>query len=399
MKKAIGFDSLCAKESHEIRTTKPHQLPIYATSSFEFSSLEEGIAVFKGDQKGDIYSRFGNPTIDGVAAKIARLALHGTDQEGAALLFSSGMAAISTLLLALLRPGDKILTQGNIYGGTTQLLTQVIEPLGIAIETLDLRQLDQVEDRLKKDPTIKLIYFETPANPTMECVSLRAIADLARQYGRISVADNTFCTPYIQQPLAHGVDFVIHSTTKYLNGHGNSIAGVLIGTDVERMTGPIFSTLKLLGTNCNAWDAWLTGNGLRTLALRMERHSANALRVAQFLDTLSGITRVNYPGLNHHPDHEVAAAQMRGFSGMVSFELEGGLQAGMDFVENTRFCKLAPTLGDVDTLIMHPASMSHSKIPKAVREQYGITDGLIRLSIGIEQIDDILEDLEQALKR
>ncbi|MEN0002787.1 MAG: aminotransferase class I/II-fold pyridoxal phosphate-dependent enzyme [Bacteroidota bacterium] len=397
MKKTIGFDSLCAKESQEIRTTKPHQLPIYATSSFEFASLEEGIAIFKGEQKGDIYSRFGNPTIDGVAEKIAQLAAHGTDVEAAALLFSSGMAAISTLLLSELHPGDTILTQGNIYGGTTMLLYQVLEPLGIRIETMDLRKLNQVEERLKQDNNIKLLYFETPANPTMECVPMAAIAQLAEQYQCISVADNTFSTPYLQQPLRAGIDYVIHSTTKYLNGHGNSVAGVLIGRDKERIQGPIFSKLKLLGTNCNAWDAWLTGNGLRTLGLRMQRHCENAQAVAEFLQTRPGIVQVNYPGLPSHPDYAVAKKQMRGFGGMLSFELAGGLAAGMQFVERSQFCKLAPTLGDVDTLIMHPASMSHSKIKPEVRRQYGITDGLVRLSIGIENVEDILEDLEQAL--
>lgn len=397
MKKKIGFDSLCAKEAEELRTTKAHQMPIYATSSFEFNSLEEGIAIFKGEQKGDVYSRFGNPTIDGVARKLAALAVHGSDQEAAALLFSSGMAAISTLLLALLRPGDKILTQGNIYGGTTQLLQQIIEPLGIKVTYEDLSHLDQVEQRLKKDASIKMIYFETPANPTLECVPLEPIAKLAKNNGCISVADNTFCTPWIQQPLLHGIDYTVHSTTKYLNGHGNSIAGALISTHIQEVEGPIYNTLKLLGTNCNAWDAWLTGNGLRTLGLRMERHCSNALQIADFLKTFPSISQVNYPGLPEHSGHLVAQQQMRAFGGMLSFELKDGLEAGMNFVRKTTFCKLAPTLGDVDTLIMHPASMSHAKVAPEVREQYGITDGLIRLSIGIENVEDILRDLEQAL--
>lgn len=395
--KTAGFGSVCAKELKENRSTKPHALPIYATSSFEFEDIQQGIEVFLKKQEGHIYGRFGNPTIDTVAKKLALLETHGLDMEAEALLCSSGMSAISTLMIALLQKGDKILTQANIYGGTTELLVKVLEPLGIQRVIVNLNDLHAVERHLYNDPSVQMIYLETPANPTLACLDLAALSDLAHQYGKVVVVDNTFSTPYGQQPLQFGVDFVVHSTTKYLNGHGNSIAGAIVGKDMDLMKGKVFQTLKLLGTNCNSWDAWLTYNGMKTLALRMERHSSNALQVAQFLEAHEKVETVNYTGLATHPDHELASKQMRVHGGMLSFELKGGLEAGKQFIDRLQFCTLAPTLGDIDTLIMHSASMSHVNIPREVRYANGITDGLIRISVGIENIEDILGDLTRAL--
>lgn len=398
MKRSINFDSLCAQELPENRTTRPHQLPLYATSSFEFDSIDQGIRVFKGEEKGHIYGRFGNPTVDTVARKLAQLEGHGTDAEPHAILVSSGMSAISTLMLAVLSPGDKILTQGNLYGGTTELFLKILKPLGIDTVVVDLRDTQAVAEALEADENIRLVYYETPANPTLACADIQAISDIAHRHGRLSVADNTFCTPYIQQPLRFGADFVIHSTTKYLNGHGNGVAGVIIGRDAGLMQGKIFTTMKLAGTNCNPWDAWLINNGLKTLALRMERHSLNAMAVAQFLDGHPAVAQVNYPGLPTHPDHELARRQMTGFGGMLSFELKGGLEAGKRFMNRLEMCTLAPTLGDVDTLILHPASMSHVNVEPEVRRAYGISDGLVRISVGIEAAEDIIADLDQAME-
>lgn len=397
MQQPTGFGSLCAKEGKDLRTTKPHVLPIYATSSFAFESAQQGADIFLKKEPGHIYSRFGNPTVDAVAQKIGQLETFNLEVEAEAFLLSSGMAAISTLVLALLRPGDKILTQGNLYGGTTQMMTELFQPYQVAIEFTDLKDLQNVEQKLQTDASIKLLYFETPANPTLACVDLGALATLAKQYGKWTAVDNTFCTPYLQQPLKFGIDFVVHSTTKFLNGHGNSIAGALVGTDEALMKGPIFQTLKLAGMNCSPWDAWLIHNGIKTLELRMQRHSANAMAVARFLEQHNKVERVNYIGLPSHPDHELAKKQMRDFGGMLSFELKGGLEAGQQFMNSVKFCTLAPTLGDVDTLILHPASMSHLNVPKEMRLQHGITDGLVRLSVGIENVEDIIADLEQAL--
>jgi len=393
----MDFSSLCAKEVKEERTTSPHQLPIYAASTFQFNSIEESMAVFKGEQKGDIYSRFGNPTINGVAQKIANLEAHGSDIDAFGFLCSSGMAAISTLMFSALSPGDKVLTQGNLYGGTTDLLLKVLGPLNIETDIINLKDLNLVEEKLQNDPSIKMIYFETPANPTLDCLALKQLTDIAKRYDCITIADNTFCTPYLQQPFLFGVDFIVHSTTKYLNGHGNSIAGILVGKESHPLKAKIFQTLKLIGTNCNSWDAWLINNGMKTLAIRMDKHSENAQKVADYLAKHPKVIRVNYPGLNDHPDHDLAKAQMRRFGGMLSFELDGGLESGKRFMNSLQFCTLAPTLGDVDTLILHPASMSHINVAPEIRKATGITDGLVRISVGIEAIDDIIHDLEQAI--
>ena len=397
MKNTKGFGTTCVHDLHDFRTTRPHQLPIYATSSFEFDSLDQGISIFQGQEQGHIYGRFGNPTIDMVAAKLGQLEAHGTGMEVFSLLTSSGMSAISTLGLALLKIGDKILTQGTLYGGTTELFTRIFGNMGVELILVNLQDIDLVRDQLSKDPHIKMVYFETPANPTMACVDMEALATLAHEYGAVAVADNTFCTPYLQQPLKFGVDYVIHSTTKFLNGHGNSVAGAIVSPHMDTMRDVVWKALKLIGTNCNAWDAWLINNGLKTLEVRMDRHCSNAMEIARFLDQHPAVERVNYTGLAGHPDHQLASRQMTQHGGMLSFELAGGLEAGKQFMNKLQLCTMAPTLGDVDTLILHPASMSHAFIPKAIRLENGITDGLIRISVGIENVGDIVADLEQSL--
>ena len=396
----MQIDSLTVKERPDNRTTAPHVLPIYATSSFAFDDIDQGIGIFKNIESGHVYSRYANPTVDTVAAKIADLETHGLGLEATAVMTSSGMSAISTLLLGVLKAGDKILTQGNLYGGTTELLTAVFGQFGVETVLTDLRDLEAVEDALRhdKDKGIRLLYCETPANPTLACVDIRALADLSHRYGALCAIDNTFSTPLLQQPFAHGVDFVVHSTTKYLNGHGNSTAGVIVGRDKTLMRKQVWRAMKLAGTNCSPFEAWLTHNGMKTLALRMERHCANALALAEFLEKHPAVARVNYPGLPSHSDHELAKRQMRGgFGGMLSFELKGGLEAGIQCMNRIKFCTLAPTLGDVDTLILHPASSSHIAVPKEIREQNGITDGMIRVSVGIENVGDIVGDLEGAI--
>jgi methionine-gamma-lyase len=243
-----------------------------------------------------------------------------------------------------------------------------------------------------------MLYCETPANPTLACVDIRALAQLAHLHGAYCAVDNTFATPLLQKPLGLEADFVLHSTTKYLNGHGNSIAGVVVGADPDLMHRRVWNTLKLAGTNCSPFEAWLTSNGLKTLALRMEKHSSNAMAIARFLETHPAVERVNYPGLQSHPDHLLAHRQMSGgYGGMLSFELRGGMEAGLRCMNRVALCSMAPTLGDVDTLILHPATSSHLHVSPELRAKNGITDGLIRLSVGIEHIDDLIQDLNQAL--
>lgn len=397
MKEKINFGSLCVKEAKFKGDIRSHQMPLYATSSFEFDTIDQGIDIFTGKEKGLVYGRYANPNTSAVADKIARMEMFGLDMEGSALLTSSGMSAISTLMSGILNVGDKILTQGNLYGGTTELFVKVLGRFGIETIFTNLQDTNSIEDMLKNDAAIKALYFETPANPTLACVDIEALAILGKKYNAYSVIDNTFPTPYLQQPFKYGVDFVIHSTTKYLNGHGNSIAGVIVGKDKELMEGKVWQVLKLAGTNASPFEAWMLGNGMRTLELRMDRHCENAQAIAEYLESHSKVARVNYNGLSSHPDHELAKKQMSGFGGMLSFELKDGLDAGIQFMNSIQFCTLAPTLGDVDTLVLHPASSSHINVAKEMRERNGITDGLIRLSVGIESARDIIADLEQAI--
>ena len=410
----MQIDSLCVKELLDLRTTAPHVLPIYATSSYVFENIEQGIEIFSNIESGHTYSRYANPTVDTVAQKIADLETHGLDLQATAVLTSSGMSAISTLLSGLLRSGDRVLSQGNLYGGTTELLRSTYAKFGVETLLTDLRDLNQVEamfkqhnrrtDAMSNDPNddhdgaIRLLYCETPANPTLACVDIRALADLAHRYGAWCAIDNTFSTPLLQQPFAHGVDFIVHSTTKYLNGHGNSIAGAIVGLDKDLMRKNVWNAMKLIGTNCSPFEAWLTHNGLKTLALRIARHSSNALALAHFLEKHPAVERVNYPGLPSHPDHALAQRQMRGgFGGMLSFECRGGFDAGVRCMNRLKLCVLAPTLGDVDTLVLHPASSSHLHVAREVRMQNGITDGLIRISVGIENEGDLVADFGEAL--
>lgn len=391
------FESLCVQEHPWEITTRPQQLPLYATSSFAFDGIEQGISIFRKEQKGDVYSRYGNPTVTAVEKKLASLEAYGSGKEARALLTGSGMSAISTLMCSLLKSGDRILTQANLYGGTTELFSKVLSPLGIEPIFTDLKDLSRVEQMLQEDPRIRMIYAETPANPTLACVDLLALAELARSQDILTAVDNTFCTPYLQRPLAFGIDYVIHSTTKYLNGHGNSIAGAIISQRLEEMQNKVWNAMKLLGTTAPPFDAWLLNIGLKTLPLRMRKHAENAQAIARWLAEQPQVEHVNATSLPSHPDHELAARQMRMPCGMLSFELRGGLEAGIRFMDRLRFCSLAPTLGDVDTLVLHPASMSHINVPQELRLANGITDGLIRLSVGIEDWGDIRDDLAQAL--
>jgi methionine-gamma-lyase len=392
-------DSLTVKEQHDNRTTAPHVLPIYATSSFVFEDIDQGIEIFKNIESGHAYSRYANPTVDTVANKIAALETHGLNLDATAVMTSSGMSAISTLMMGVLKSGDKVLTQANLYGGTTDLLKNVFSQLGIETLFTNLKDLETVNSLMRSDGKIKMLYCETPANPTLACVDIAELTKIAHKNGAYCAIDNTFSTPMLQQPFALGVDFIIHSTTKYLNGHGNSIAGVVLGLDKKLMREGVWRAMKLVGTNCSPFEAWLTYNGLKTLALRMERHCTNAQKLAEYLEKHPAVERVNYPGLPSHPDHQLAKKQMTGgFGGMMSFELKGGMEAGIKCMNRVRFCTLAPTLGDVDTLILHPASSSHLALSKELRLQNGITDGLIRVSVGIENAADIIEDLKQAIE-
>lgn len=394
----LKFDSLTVKEWEHILTTEPHILPIYATSSFEFDDTQQSIEIFGGAKSGHTYSRYGNPTLEAVASKIALLESYDHGGSATGVLTNSGMSAIHITLFSLLKPGDTLITQPDIYGGTTEMIHQMVSQQGIQVVLDNCDDADRLEELFRKHSSARVLYLETPTNPALSCVDIKMATSVAHSYGAKVVVDNTFATPYLQQPLSLGADIVIHSTTKYLNGHGNSLGGVIISNDTELMKNSIWNTMKLTGANASPFDAFLTYQGLKTLALRMERHCKNANQIAHELEKNKHILKVNYPGLQSHNSHSIAKKQMRDFGGMMSIEIKGGLEKAIRFMDSLHLCKRVPTLGDVDTLVLHPASSSHVKVPKEIRIASGISDGLVRISVGIENGEDILNDILQALE-
>ncbi len=398
-----GFETICIHGGHVAESNRAHLTPIYATSTYTFDSAEQAIAIFKQEEKGYVYGRFGNPTINEAEDRIALLEAYGlTNVDGTplqlkAILHASGMAAITTMVLSNVKAGDKIIANQSLYGGMQELVDKILPGLGIASIIVDFHDINKVEEAIKADSTIKMMYLETPANPTLQCIDLASLSALGKKHGLTVCADNTFATPYLQQPFKYDVDFVMHSTTKFLNGHGTAVGGVVIGRDLEKMNGIVTKTHRLLGGNSNAFEAYLLTNGLRTLSLRMDRHCANAEKVAAFLAQNKNVAHVNYLGLQSHPDYEVAKKQMKHPGAMLSFELKGGFDAGVAFINKLKVCISAVSLGTCDTLVSHPASTTHVGVPRENRIKYGITDGLIRMSVGIETVEDILADLEQAI--
>lgn len=392
-----GWGSLAVHAGHHPDPMHAHQVPIYASSTYVFDDAEQGMRRFSGEEKGYIYSRWGNPTMTEAEEKIGALETFGLDKPVKGILHASGMAAISTLMLATLKPGDKILTHYSLYGGTNELVTKILPGLKIDSIIADLRDLNKAEEILRSDPAIKMLYLETPANPTIQCVDLEELSQLAGQYHCITVCDNTFATPYLQQPFRYDIDFVVHSTTKFLNGHGTAIGGILLGKDIEFMNTHVTKVHRTLGGNSNPFDAFLLIQGMKTLELRMERHCHNAMEVAHFLDSHPAVANVNYTGLSGHPDHMTSLKQMRHPGAMLSFELKKGFRGGIDFMNKLKMCVRTVSLGTCDTLLSHPASMTHYGVPKEEKDKYGITEGLIRMNVGIENLQDIITDLDQAL--
>jgi len=399
----MGFDTLCIHGGHKPENNRAHLTPIYASSTYTFDSAEQAIAVFKNEEPGYIYGRFGNPTINEAEERIALMEAYGlADADGSplklkAILHASGMAAITTMLLSNLKAGDKIITHPSLYGGTQELVDKILPNLDIEAVIVDFKDINTVAKAIMADRSIKMMYIETPANPTLKCVDLAALSALAKEHGLTVCVDNTFATPYLQQPFRYDVDFVMHSTTKFLNGHGTAVGGIVIGRDLEKMNTIVTKTHRLLGGNSNAFEAFLLTNGLRSFSLRMERHCSNAQEVATFLSNHDAVAVVNYLGLTSHPDHELCKKQMKHAGAMMSFELKGGFDAGVTFINKLKLCTNAVSLGTCDTLLSHPASTTHVGVPREKRIEFGITDGLIRLSVGIENVADIINDLNQAL--
>lgn len=369
-------------------TTGAHVTPIYQTSTFGYGSFDRGARLFAGEEAGYVYSRIGNPTVRALEEKLA-------DLEGAqdAIAFSSGMAAISAFVFTTLKPGDQVAYLGPLYGGTEGLFLELLTRFGVRVH--EVQNLTELEQRLT--PATKLVYLETPTNPTLTITDLSVAARLAHAVGALAVADSTFSTPYLTRPLEHGFDAVIHSMTKYLGGHGDALGGALIGTGTlchaVRMEG-----LRHFGGCLGPQEAYLFLRGIKTLPLRMEAHCEGARRLAHALRGLEGVGRVYYPGFSDHPGFEIAVRQMHRFGGMVSVELEGGLNAARSFLDGLELFTQAVSLGDVESLACHPASTTHQLLSPERRAREGVTDSLVRLSVGIEDPDDLVADVIQSLE-
>ena len=361
-------------------TTGALATPIHQTSTFVFEDV--------GVTRGYDYSRTANPTRKALEDCIAAL-----EGGNAGFAFSSGMAA-ETTIMHLLKAGDHVISGDDVYGGTYRLFEMVMKDFGLEFTFLRMDDRSRIEGAIR--PNTRMIWIETPSNPLLNIVNVEMVVDIAKRYNLITVADNTFATPYFLRPIDYGVDLVVHSTTKYLNGHCDVIGGAVV-TTTDELTERVQFLLNAMGTCASPFDCWLVLRGIKTLAVRMMQHEENAAQIATYLEKQPKVKRVFYPGLNSHPGHETAMRQMGGFGGVVSFEIEGGIESANSFLRNVRIFSLAESLGGVDSLVEHPATMSHASMPEDVRRDVGITDGLVRLSVGLESVDDLIEDLEQAL--
>ncbi|BES66547.1 methionine gamma-lyase [Gottschalkiaceae bacterium SANA] len=367
-----------------------HATPIYQTSTFVFESCKQGGDRFAGRDSGYKYTRLGNPNTTEISAKMAIL-----DETDAGLYTSSGMSAISTALMGLMKAGDHFICSDCVYGGTYAVIDKVITNYGIDMDYVKINDEAALDAAFKENT--KVVYIETPANPTLELIDIKKIAKIAHDKGAILIVDNTFMTPYLQKPMVLGADLVVYSVTKYINGAGDVVGGMITGKQeyVNRINNP--HLLNLGGTG-SPFDSWLVSRGIKTLGVRMERHCTNAMAVAEYLESHPKVKTVYYPGLKSFPQHELAKEQMDGFGGMISFELVGGFDDAQTLLDNLKIFGLAVSLGGVDSLIQHPASMTHAGIPEPERIKAGITNELVRVSVGIEDIEDLIEDLDKGFE-
>ncbi|MEK4714212.1 methionine gamma-lyase [Sporosarcina sp. FSL K6-5500] len=389
-KKNLHKDTIVIHEGYDDRE---HQgslaVPLYQTSTFSFETALQGENRFSGVEGGNIYSRLGNPTVRVLEERMTAL-----ENGKGALAFGSGMAAVSTILVHLTKSGDHILCSRGIYGCTFGLLGMLNEKYNITHDLIQMKTEEEIERAIT--PETVCIYIETPINPTMELVDIHAVVNVAKRHGLRVVVDNTFSSPYLQNPLDIGADFVLHSATKYINGHGDVIAGLLVGADKEEMESIRMSVQKDFGGIISPFDAWLLIRGLKTLSVRMERHTSNAEKVIAYLKGQKLVEEIYYPFDKDNPQYEIAKRQMRAGGGLISFTVKGGKEGAQLFMDSLSLIKIAVSLGDAETLIQHPATMTHSVIPEAERLQMGITDSLLRLSVGLEHAEDLIADFKAA---
>ena len=365
--------------------------PLYLSSTFAFKNSQHGADLFSGAAEGYIYSRIGNPTLDALHQEMAFL-----EDGEMGLSFGSGMSASFNICISLCGAGDNFVSSNTIYGGTLAMHKKVLPRLGIEARMVDGTDMNCIEEAI--DKKTKYIFIESPANPTVSVIDIGACAEIAKRHGIKLVVDNTFATPYLQQPLKMGADVVMHSSTKYIGGHGDCVSGVAVG-EKEFMTYLKKNSLVDTGGILSPFNAWLLLRGLKTLPVRMDRHCENATRVAQFLSFHPKVSWVSYPGLKTHPQHELAARQMSKFGAIIAFEIKGGIEESMRMIDGLKLCTQAVSLGDCDTLITHPASTISSSYTEEERQEAGIAPGMLRISVGIEDVTDIMEDLNDALRK
>lgn len=382
--------STLAIRAGQVRTHEgEHAEPIFATSSYVFKSAAEAAARFAETEKGNIYSRFTNPTVRCFEERLAAL-----EGGAACVATASGMAAILATCMALLKAGDHIVCSDSVFGSTIALINRYLVKFGV--EVAYVRPDDNEAWRRALKPNTRLFFLETPSNPLNVLADMRAIADIAHERGVLLVVDNCFCTPALQKPFAFGADLVIHSATKFLDGQGRCVGGAVVG-NAQLVGTDVFGFLRSAGPSMSPFNAWVFLKGLETLELRMSAHSAAALAIARWLEVQPGVRKVYYAGLESHPQHALARRQQSGFGGLIAFEVDGGRGGAWSFIDATRVMSITANLGDVKTTITHPASTTHSRITPAERERAGITEGLLRISVGLEHIDDLKADILRGL--
>ena len=383
------------KAIHAGNLTKPIfgevSVPIFQTSTFSFPTVDEGAARFSGEKPGYIYKRIGNPTLNALEENLTTL------EDGfAGVTTATGMAAICTVFLAFLEKNSHIICTSAVYGPVRVVLEKEFSRFGVESTFIDTAKNSRIKKALK--PNTRLIHIETPANPTMQITDIQIAAKIAHEHGAILVVDNTFASPYLQRPFEHGADIVVHSLTKFINGHSDVVGGAIIAKD-DKLYKRIRSAINLFGGTMDPHQAWLVLRGVRTLPLRVEKSQENAIKIANFLKGHKNVTWVNYPGLPEHPQYTIAKKQMDGFGAMISFGIRNGLSSGKTVMNNVHLFTLAVSLGGVESLIEHPASMTHASVPQHERDAAGISDELIRISVGCEKYEDLRDDLNQALNK
>jgi O-succinylhomoserine sulfhydrylase len=387
-KQEFGFETEAIRTQLERTQYLEHSVPLYLTSSFIFEDAEDMRASFADEKDRNIYSRYSNPNTNEFVDKVCKM-------EGAesGFAFASGMAAVYSTLAALLNSGDHIVSAGSVFGATHSLFINYFPKWGIETSYFDINEPDSIESFIK--PNTKILFAESPTNPAVDIIDLEFLGAIAKKYNLILIIDNCFATPYLQQPIKWGAHLVVHSATKLMDGQGRVLGGITVGE--KELIQKIYLFSRLTGPSLSPFNAWVLSKSLETLAIRLDRHCENALKVAEFLEQHPNVNKVKYPFLKSHPQYAIAQKQMKAGGNIVAFEIKGGIEAGRAFLDKIKLCSLSPNLGDTRTIVTHPASTTHSKLDFEERLAVSITDGLVRVSVGLETVADVIADLEQAL--